>query len=104
MAEKKIKMEASINTLDAKITNFENEQKKFEKKIQVLKNKAKELMAANKQKDAKKYVLQATKVQKQAQSYTLRKKILIDQKFQLEQAIMDMETIGILQEATVHLK
>ena len=39
-----------------------------------------------------------------SQSYTLRKKVLVDKKFQLEQAIMDMETIGALDNVTEHLK
>ena len=38
------------------------------------------------------------------QSYTLRKKVLVDKKFQLQQAIMDMETIGALDNVTEHLK
>ena len=38
------------------------------------------------------------------QSYTLRKKVLVDKKFQLEQAIMDMETIGALDTVTEHLR
>ena len=39
-----------------------------------------------------------------SQSYTLRKKVLVDKKFQLDQAIMDMETIGALDNVTEHLK
>jgi hypothetical protein len=38
------------------------------------------------------------------QSYTLRKKVLVDKKFQLEQAIMDMETIDALDNVSGHLK
>ena len=34
----------------------------------------------------------------------MRKKVLIDKKFQLEQAIMDMETINALDDVTEHLK
>lgn len=56
IAEKKIKIQASLNDLDGKIKAFEEKQKKFEYKIQLLKNKAKELIAADKKKDAKKYV------------------------------------------------
>jgi hypothetical protein len=67
IAEKKIKIEAALNDLDVKIKSFEEKEKKFEYKIEVLKNKAKELIAADKKKDAKKYVEEATKVQKQAE-------------------------------------
>lgn len=66
IAEKKIKIQAALNDLDTKIKVFEDKEKKFDYKIQLLKNKAKELIAADKKKDAKKYVEQATKVQKQA--------------------------------------
>lgn len=38
------------------------------------------------------------------QSYTLRKKALIDKKFQLEQAAMDMDTIDAIDGAQVHIK
>lgn len=38
------------------------------------------------------------------QSYTLRKKALVDKKFQLEQAMMDMDTIDAIQGAQVHIK
>lgn len=53
--------------MDTKIKVFEDKEKKFDYKIELLKNKAKELIAADKKKDAKKYVEEATKVQKQAQ-------------------------------------
>jgi hypothetical protein len=56
IAEKKIKIEAALNDLDVKIKNFEEKEKKFDNKIEILKNKAKELIAADKKKDAKKYV------------------------------------------------
>lgn len=65
--QKKIKIEAALNDLDTKIKVFEDKEKKFDYKIELLKNKAKELIAADKKKDAKKYVEEATKVQKQAQ-------------------------------------
>ncbi len=67
IAEKKIKIEAALNDLDVKIKTFEEKEKKFDNKIEILKNKAKELIAADKKKDAKKYVEEATKVQKQAE-------------------------------------
>lgn len=67
IAEKKIKIEAALNELDIKIKTFEDKEKKFDFKIETLKNKAKELIAADKKKEAKKYVEQATKVQKQAE-------------------------------------
>jgi hypothetical protein len=67
IAEKKIKIEAALNDLDVKIKTFEEKEKKFDNKIDILKNKAKELIAADKKKDAKKYVEEATKVQKQAE-------------------------------------
>lgn len=38
------------------------------------------------------------------QSYTLRKKVLVDKKFQLDQAIMDMDTIDALDTVSDHLK
>lgn len=38
------------------------------------------------------------------QSYTLRKKALIDKKFQLEQAMMDMDTIDAIEGAQTHIK
>lgn len=67
IAEKKIKIEAALNDLDVKIKTFEEKEKKFDNKIEILKNKAKELIAADKKKEAKKYVEEATKVQKQAE-------------------------------------
>ena len=67
--EKKIKIEAALNDLDTKIKVFEDKEKKFDYKIELLKNKAKELIAADKKKEAKKYVEEATKVQKQAQVF-----------------------------------
>ena len=56
IAEKKIKIEAALNDLDTKIKVFEDKEKKYDHKIEMLKNKAKELIAADKKKDAKKYV------------------------------------------------
>lgn len=50
IAEKKIKIEAALNDLDVKIQAFEEKQKKFDNKIEILKAKAKELMAADKKK------------------------------------------------------
>jgi hypothetical protein len=50
IAEKKIKIEAALNDLDLKIKNFEEKEKKFDNKIDILKNKAKELIAADKKK------------------------------------------------------
>lgn len=38
------------------------------------------------------------------QSYTLRKKALADKKFQLEQAMMDMDTIDAIEGAQTHIK
>ena len=67
IAEKKVKIEAALNDLDMKIKVFEDKEKKFDYKIETLKNKAKELIAQDKKKDAKKYVEEATKVQKQAE-------------------------------------
>ena len=43
-------------------------------------------------------------MQKQAEGFTLRKKVLVDKKFQLDQAMMDMETIGALDNVGEHLK
>lgn len=40
----------------------------------------------------------------QTQSYTLRKKALVDKKFQLEQATMDMDTIDAIEGAQTHIK
>ena len=71
VAEKRIKIQAALNDLDTKIKVFEDKEKKFDYKIQMLKNKAKELIAADKKKDAKKYVDQATKVKKQAEVLNL---------------------------------
>ncbi len=62
---KKLKIQAACVTLDNKINEFEDKEKKFEHKIDLLKRKAKELLEADKKKDAKKYVEQATRVQKQ---------------------------------------
>jgi len=56
IAEKKIKIEGAMNELEVKIKVFEEKEKKFDNKIDMLKNKAKELMAADKKKEAKKYV------------------------------------------------
>jgi chaperonin cofactor prefoldin len=42
--------------LDVKIKVFEEKEKKFDNKIDMLKNKARELIAADKKKEAKKYV------------------------------------------------
>ena len=53
---KKIKIEAACVALDNKINEFEDKEKKFEHKIELLKNKAKELLQADKKKEAKKYV------------------------------------------------
>jgi hypothetical protein len=41
IAEKKIKIEAALNDLDVKIKSFEEKEKKFDNKIDILKNKAK---------------------------------------------------------------
>lgn len=51
--------------LDSKISEFEDKEKKFEHKINILKIKAKELLEADKKKEAKKYVEEATRIQKQ---------------------------------------
>ena len=69
IAEKKIKIEAALVDLDSKIKGFEDKEKKFDNKIDLLKNKARELIAADKKKDAKKYVEEASKVQKQAEVF-----------------------------------
>lgn len=37
-------------------------------------------------------------------SYTLRKKALVDKKFQLEQASMDMDAIDAMESAQSHIK
>lgn len=50
MDEKRLKMEAAINDLDTKIKAFEEKEKKYDYKIELLKNKAKELIAADKKK------------------------------------------------------
>lgn len=67
IAEKKIKIEAAQADLEAKIKIFEDKEKKFDYKIELLKNKAKELIEADNKKAAKKYVEEATKVKKQAE-------------------------------------
>jgi hypothetical protein len=41
IAEKKVKIEAALNDLDTKIKVFEDKEKKFDYKIELLKNKAK---------------------------------------------------------------
>ncbi len=64
--DKRLKIEAALNNLDVKIRNFEEKERRFENKIGILKEKAKELLAAEKKKEAKKYVEEVTKVQKQA--------------------------------------
>ena len=38
------------------------------------------------------------------ESYTLRKKALVDKKFQLEQAMMNIDTIDAIEGAQVHIK
>ena len=82
IAEKKIKIEAALNDLDTKIKTFEDKEKKFDYKIELLKNKAKELIAADKKKEAKKYVEEATKVQKQAEVFrTICRVIPSERKF-----------------------
>ena len=48
-----------------KIKEFEDKEKKFENKIDILKKKAKELLEADRKKDAKKFVEEATRTQKQ---------------------------------------
>ena len=63
--EKKIKIEAAVNPLDTKINEFEDKEKKFEHKVDLLKTKAKELLEDGKKKEAKKFVEEATRVQKQ---------------------------------------
>ena len=47
---KKVKIEAACVALDNKIHEFEDKEKKFEHKIDLLKNKAKELLQADKKK------------------------------------------------------
>ena len=63
--QKKIKIQAACNALDLKIKEFQDKEKKFQYKIDLLKNKAKQLLQADKKKEAKKYVEEATRVQKQ---------------------------------------
>ena len=46
MDEKKLKMEAAINDLDTKIKAFEEKENKYDYKIELIKKKAKELIAA----------------------------------------------------------
>lgn len=36
--------------------------------------------------------------------YTLRKKVLLDKKFQLEQFMVDMDTIDAIEGAQIHIK
>ena len=88
--EKKIEIEASINTLEGKIKEFEDKERKLERKVELYKTKAKEFIVAGQQKEAKKYAQTATSNQKQLDSYSLRKKVLVDKKYQLEQALMDL--------------
>ena len=63
--DKAIQLEAAVNNLDIKIEQFEDKERKFEHKIETLKAKAKDLIAADKKKEAKRYVEEATRVQKQ---------------------------------------
>ena len=56
-----------MNDLDTKIKGFEDREKKFDYKIELLRNKAKELIEADNKKAAKKYAEEATKVKKQAE-------------------------------------
>lgn len=78
--EKKIKIESALNDLDTKIKVFEDKEKKFDYKIELLKNKAKELIAADKKKEAKKYVEEATKVQKQAEVLNILSRAILSEK------------------------
>ena len=76
----------------------------MERKVELYRNKAKELIVGGQQKEAKKFAHTATSNQKQLDSYTLRKKVLIDKKFQLEQALMDLETMSALDSAALSSK
>lgn len=102
--DKKVEIEASINTLEGKIKDFEDKERKLERKVELYKTKAKELIVAGQQKEAKKYAQTATSNQKQLDSYTLRKKVLVDKKYQLEQALMDLETMSALDTAALSSK
>jgi hypothetical protein len=66
IAEKKIHIETTLNDLYVKIKGFEEKEKKFDNKLEALKSKAKELLAAGNKADAKKYLVEALKVKKQA--------------------------------------
>lgn len=63
--EKKLKIEKASVTLDAKINDFEDKEKKLENKVDFLKRKAKEALEVGNKKEAKKYVEDATRIQKQ---------------------------------------
>ena len=76
----------------------------MEKKVELYKTKAKELIVAGQQKETKKYAQTATSNQRQLDSYSLRKKVLIDKKYQLEQALMDLETMSALDTAALNSK
>lgn len=102
--DKKVEIEASINTLEGKIKDFEDKERKLERKVELYKTKAKELIVAGQQKEAKKYAQTATSNQKQLDSYSLRKKVLVDKKYQLEQALMDLETMSALDTAALSSK
>ena len=81
--DKKVQIEASINTLEGKIKEFEDKERKMERKVELYKTKAKELIQAGKHKEAKNYAHNTTSNQKQLDSYSLRKKVLVDKKHQL---------------------
>ena len=55
----------------------------MERKVELYKTKAKELIQAGKHKEAKNYAHNTTSNQKQLDSYSLRKKVLVDKKHQL---------------------
>ena len=63
--KKKMQAEKVTNTLDENMKVFEQKEAKLEAKLNRLKEKAKELLADDKKKEAKKYLEEATKVKKQ---------------------------------------
>jgi DNA repair ATPase RecN len=66
IAEKKKKMEATLNELDVKIKSFEETEKKFGDWLDDLRSKAKELIEIGKEADAKKLSDEAKEVYRQA--------------------------------------
>lgn len=63
--DKKIKMQSAMVKLDKQIQTFEDNEKKLDNKVNLLKAKAKQFIGEGKKAQARKYVEEATRVQKQ---------------------------------------